>query len=136
MTTSCGAFYFVKETDTSCTDIAASHDIAIGKLYTWNQALNGDCTGLWPDYYICVGLSGSMTASTTTSGGVAVITPTPTQAGMVRTCKTFYYVKSGDGCQAIATEYGIALDKLYIWNPALNGDCTGLWPDYYICVGV
>ncbi|KAL4898449.1 hypothetical protein BDV59DRAFT_197356 [Aspergillus ambiguus] len=71
---------------------------------------------------------------TTTSGGVAI--PTPTQAGIVSTCKTFYYVKSGDGCLAIATAYGIALDKLYTWNPALNGDCTGLWADYYICVGV
>ncbi|KAJ9318482.1 CAZyme family GH18 [Paecilomyces variotii] len=72
--------------------------------------------------------------TTTTSGAVA--TPTPTQAGMVSNCKKFYYVKSGDGCQAIATAYGITLDELYTWNPALNGDCTGLWADYYICVGV
>ncbi|PLB53269.1 hypothetical protein P170DRAFT_404258 [Aspergillus steynii IBT 23096] len=136
MTTSCGAFYLVK-TDDSCYDIAASNNIAIDKLYTWNPALNGDCTGLYPNYYICVGSIGSTTATTTTtttSGGVS--TPTPTQSGMISGCKSFYFVQSGDSCYDIAADNGIALDTLYLWNPALNGDCSGLWPDYYICVGL
>src|SRR5262245_8907450 len=143
MTTSCGAFYLVK-TDDSCYDIAASYDITTDNPYTWNPALNGDCTGLYPDYYICVGLIGSTTttststtttaATTTTGGGVA--TPTPTQSGMVSGCTSFYDVQSGDGCYDIAAANGITLDNLYLWNPALNGDCSGLYPDYYICVGV
>ncbi|KAL2807585.1 hypothetical protein BJX63DRAFT_436907 [Aspergillus granulosus] len=136
MTTNCGAFYLV-ETGNGCYDIATANNIAIDQLYTWNPALNGDCTGLYPDYYICVGLVGSTTTTTTTttaSGGVS--TPTPTQAGMVSGCTSFYYVQSGDGCYDIAANNGIALDNMYVWNPALNGDCSGLWPEYYICVGV
>lgn len=23
----------------------------------------------------------------------------------------------------------------YEWNPALNGDCTGLWAEEYYCIG-
>ncbi|KAB8229898.1 uncharacterized protein BDW43DRAFT_314545 [Aspergillus alliaceus] len=136
MTTSCGTFYLVK-IDDSCYNITTSYNIAISKLYIWNPALNGDCTGLFPNYYICVGLIGNTTATTTTTtsyGGVS--TPTPTQAGMVAGCTSFYYVQSGDGCSDIATNNGIALGKLYIWNPALNEDCSGLWPNYYICVDV
>ncbi|KAL4813071.1 hypothetical protein BDW67DRAFT_188067 [Aspergillus spinulosporus] len=56
--------------------------------------------------------------------------------GMAEDCTSFYYVQSGDGCYNIAANNGIALDELYTWDPALNGDGSGLWPDYYICVGV
>jgi LysM repeat protein len=138
MTTSCGAFYLVKTND-GCYDIAKANNIALDQLYTWNKALSGDCTGLYPTYYICVGLVGSTTTTTsatatTSSGGVS--TPTPTQAGMVSSCKSFYYVQSGDSCYDIAASNGIALDTLYDWNPALGGDCSGLWPEYYICVGL
>ncbi|KAL2827758.1 hypothetical protein BDW59DRAFT_143792 [Aspergillus cavernicola] len=51
---------------------------------------------------------------------------------MVAGCASFYYVQSGDSCYDIAANNAVALGKLYIWNLALNGDCTGLWPDYYI----
>ncbi|KAL4779063.1 hypothetical protein BJX76DRAFT_106069 [Aspergillus varians] len=118
-------------------EVAANNEIALDELYTWNPALNGDCSGLWPDYYICVGVgtTTATTTTTTTTTARAVETPTPTQAGIVSSCKSFYYVQSGDGCYDIAADNGVTLDNLYSWNPALNGDCSGLWPDYYICVG-
>jgi LysM repeat protein len=138
MTTNCNKFYLVQPND-SCYDIAATSNIALPDFYSWNPALNGDCSGLYPDYYVCVGLvSSSMTTTTTTTTtgtGGAVVTPTPTQAGMVSDCTKFYLVQSGDGCYDIASAEGVALSDLYAWNPALNGDCSGLWPDYYICVG-
>lgn len=43
---------------------------------------------------------------------------------------------AGVYCQDMATENGITLDELYEWNPALNGDCSGLWLNYAYCVGV
>lgn len=43
---------------------------------------------------------------------------------------------AGVYCQDIATENGITLGELYEWNPALNGDCSGLWLNYAYCVGV
>jgi hypothetical protein len=45
-------------------------------------------------------------------------------------------MQSGNGCYNIAANNRIALDELYTWNPALDGDYSGLWPDYYICVRV
>ncbi|MBE3045335.1 LysM peptidoglycan-binding domain-containing protein [Candidatus Bathyarchaeota archaeon] len=33
---------------------------------------------------------------------------------------------AGDGCYDIADAHGIALDDFYIWNPAVNDDCSGL----------
>ncbi|KAJ5745060.1 hypothetical protein N7520_010242 [Penicillium odoratum] len=137
MVADCTSFYDVQSGD-GCSDIAAENGIVLDELYLWNPALNGDCSGLWPDYYICVGVGSATTTSTatTTTAPGAVATPTPTQSGMVSGCKSFYYVQNGDGCYDIAAENGIALNTLYGWNPALNGDCSGLWPDYYLCVGM
>lgn len=43
---------------------------------------------------------------------------------------------AGVYCQDMVTENDITLDELYEWNPALNGDCSGLWLNYAYCVGV
>ncbi|PKX93947.1 uncharacterized protein P174DRAFT_430919 [Aspergillus novofumigatus IBT 16806] len=100
-------------------------------FYSWSPSLNGDCSGLYLDYYVCVGLvSGSTVALTsttratttsTTGTGGAVVTPTPTQAGMVSGCTKFYLVESSDGCYDIAAAEGITLSNPFSWNPALNG---------------
>jgi LysM repeat protein len=136
MVRDCTKFYLVQSGD-GCYDIAAAEGIALSDLYAWNPALNGDCSGLWPDYYIRVG-RGDVTATTTatTTTTTVITTPTPTQTGMISGCKTFYLVQSGDGCYDIATKYGINLDQFYQYNPAVGNDCRGLWPDYYVCVGV
>lgn len=47
-----------------------------------------------------------------------------------------YEAQPGDGCYDIAAEYGVTLDEVYAWNPAVGDDCSGLWPDYYYCVGM
>ena len=44
--------------------------------------------------------------------------------------------KEGVYCYDIAQAAGISLDRLYEWNPALGGDCSGLWPGYAYCVKV
>lgn len=51
-------------------------------------------------------------------------------------CDGFYLVISCDGCWDITPHVGITLDEFYAWNPEVGTLCTGLWPDYYICVGV
>lgn len=85
-----------------------------------------------------IGSSGTTTTktTTTTTSGNGVATPTPTQSGMVSNCKKFYLVVSGDGCYDIAAAAGIALSDFYAWNPAVGDTCAGLWPNYYVCVGI
>lgn len=45
-------------------------------------------------------------------------------------------VSPGVYCQDIATQNGITLEEFYEWNPALGGDCSGLWLNYAYCVGI
>ncbi|KAF2121004.1 hypothetical protein BDV96DRAFT_641641 [Lophiotrema nucula] len=79
--------------------------------------------------------SSTKASSSTKTTASPVATPTPTQAGMVSGCKKFYKAISGDGCWAIANANGITLDQFVAWNPAVKSDCSGLWPDYYYCIG-
>ncbi|KAL6867810.1 carbohydrate-binding module family 50 protein [Trichoderma novae-zelandiae] len=141
MVANCNKFYFVASGD-GCFDIAAANNIALADFYAWNPAVKNDCTGLFPGYYVCVGTAGakptstSTSRTTTTSAGNGIATPTPTQTGMVKNCNKFYLVVSGDGCFDIAAANNIALDDFYTWNPAVKTDCSGLFPSYYVCVGI
>ncbi|KAJ9156077.1 carbohydrate-binding module family 50 protein [Pleurostoma richardsiae] len=134
----------------SCASHLALLQIDLATLYNLNPSVKSDCSGYVLGTYYCYSTSadGSVTVSdtgsitptsssmpTSTSPG-GIVTPTPTQAGMVSNCDVFYLVQSGDGCYDIAADYGISLDDFYTWNPAVGTDCSGLWPNYYVCVGI
>jgi hypothetical protein len=135
----------------SCESHLSMLRISQADFYRFNPSLGADCSKFVLGTYYCYstnedgssperpGTTGAATLTTPsptptfTPGGV--VTPMPTQDGMVSGCTSFYNVIRGDGCWAIANSHGISLDDLYAWNPALNGDCSGLYPDKYICVG-
>ena len=75
----------------------------------------------------------SMSASATVS---SVVTPTPTHGTMVSNCNSFYYAQANDDCYDIALNHNITLADFEAWNIAVGSNCTGLWADYYYCVGV
>ncbi|KAJ5036790.1 hypothetical protein NUH16_004669 [Penicillium rubens] len=139
MVSNCNKFYDVVNDD-GCYNIAAANSIALDDFYTWNPAVKTDCSGLQPDFYVCVGVTAmattTATITTTTSAPTGLTTPTPTQSGMVSNCNNFYDVVKNDGCYDIAAANSIALDDFYKWNPAVKTDCSGLQPDVYVCVGV
>ncbi len=138
MVSNCNKFHKV-EANEGCRDIAAAQGISLSDFYAWNPAAKSDCSGLWANVYVCVGIIGRLTATATPTAITptnGVSTPTPTQAGIVSNCVKFYYVKENDGCRDVATAHGISLSDFYAWNPALKGDCSGLWPDFYVCVGL
>ncbi|KAK6519718.1 hypothetical protein TWF506_000018 [Arthrobotrys conoides] len=137
MTKSCNKFYFVKTSD-GCTAIASQFGITPENFYAWNPAAKNDCSGLWANVYVCVGLIGSILTPTTTkqtTSGV-IVTPTPIQIGMVKKCKKFHFVQTGQTCETIQKQYGVTLAQLYQWNPAIDSTCTGMWAQTYLCVGV
>lgn len=76
------------------------------------------------------------TEPTPTTSSTGVETPTPTQSGIDSNCTNFYKVVKDNGCYAIATDHGITPAEFHEYNPAVKKDCSGLWPDYYVCVGV
>ncbi|KAM5511686.1 LysM domain-containing protein [Fusarium oxysporum f. sp. phaseoli] len=139
MVSNCNSFYKVQAGD-GCWAISNAKKINLDDFYKWNPAVKTDCSALQPDYWVCIGVKASQTSissrttKTSTSGGIT--TPTPTQAGMVMGCKSFYKVKKGDGCWAIADANKIKLDDFYKWNPAVKNDCSALQPDYNVCIGV
>ncbi|RMJ21666.1 LysM domain-containing protein [Aspergillus sp. HF37] len=126
----CNQFYMVKTSD-GCYAIATSHGLTLEQFYSYNPAVGSDCSTLYPDYYVCVSVKTAASPTTT-----ATPTPTPTQDGMVSNYNQFYMVETGDGCYAIATSHGLTLEQFYSYNPAVGSDCSTLYPDYYVCVGV
>lgn len=68
--------------------------------------------------------SGPPTTTAGQSSGTVVYStpPGPTQTGIVSDCDAFAEPQSGQGCYDFAAAYGITLDELYQWNPAI-GDC-------------
>ncbi|KAK6515152.1 hypothetical protein TWF506_007497 [Arthrobotrys conoides] len=141
MVSNCNKWYFVNTGDT-CAVITSKTGATLAQLFAWNASIKSDCSGLWASVYICVGTTTvtptttkpptTTTKATTTGNGVS--TPTPIQTGMVKNCKDFKLVQSGDTCAAIISKYGITQAQLVSWNPAIKSDCTGLWAQYYICV--
>ncbi|WYZ36407.1 hypothetical protein EsH8_XIV_000007 [Colletotrichum jinshuiense] len=111
-----------------CWAIPNDHGISLDDLYSWNPALNGDCSGLWPDYACCF-------KRLTSSGPVAP--PGPTQPGTIATCKAWHLVQHGQGCWDIQQLYGVPdFATLLLWSPALGSNCESLWPEYTICVSI
>lgn len=128
MVSNCDAFYKVVAGD-SCVDIANSHAIPVSSFYSWNPAVNTDCSGLQANVYVCVGITSTATVT-------GITTPAPIQTGMVPNCNDFYKVVTNDQCGQIASAYTIPLSSFYSWNPAVHTDCSGLQASEYVCVGV
>ncbi|RMX79389.1 hypothetical protein D0869_08345 [Hortaea werneckii] len=136
MAAGCHQFYTVQSGD-SCAAVEEKFDITFAQLYKWNPSIGEDCANLWLGYAYCV--DGSISATTTSSptgSTPSFVTPTPTQEGMTKSCNDFYKVKSGDGCYDIVSYYGISLEDFYTYNPAVGDDCSKLYPDNFVCVGV
>ncbi|KAH7014605.1 uncharacterized protein B0I36DRAFT_369543 [Microdochium trichocladiopsis] len=117
--------------------------LTLQQFYAWNPAVGTSCASLWLDYYYCVGVSGTPTGPTTTSTSKSAQpsptsnAPGPVQDGIASDCQRYHLVKSGDGCQKIVDQYkSFTLQQFYSWNPAVGSSCSGLWLDYYVCIGV
>ncbi|EHA19725.1 hypothetical protein ASPNIDRAFT_179830 [Aspergillus niger ATCC 1015] len=144
LSSSCDAFYYVEAGD-SCWAIVNSYgNFTLNQFYSWNPAVKSDCSGLQPDYYVCIGVAGDTTvasqttlpATTTASAATSTGSYLPEQTGIASNCDKYYYVQHGDTCSDIATNHDISLNDFYSWNPAVGTTCSDLEADYWVCVGV
>ncbi|KAH7038277.1 uncharacterized protein B0I36DRAFT_420788 [Microdochium trichocladiopsis] len=142
MAPNCAKFHFV-EPGTGCGDILSKYGISLASFYEWNKSVGPQCTGMWANVNVCVGLIGgatsnsaspstTRTSSTTTGNGIS--TPTPTMGGMIADCDKFDFVKDGDACSAVLARNSLTVALLYAWNRDVKADCTGLWANVYVCV--
>lgn len=128
----------------SCTAIVNRYrTFSLAQLLSWNPDAGGStCSGLWLGYYVCIGVAGTPTTPTTSTSTrpTGVATPSPVQAGIIRTCNSFSQANPGGSCPVFAARAGIPLSSLYAWNPVLGNvgqNCqTSFWAGYYYCVGV
>ncbi|KAL2786993.1 hypothetical protein BJX66DRAFT_341680 [Aspergillus keveii] len=152
----CYYWYPTGEGDT-CDSILQLAGIALDAFYAWNPSVKSDCSNLWLETSYCIWGDGyddtyypypeptstatptTTTATTppTSSDGCPTSTPAPpgpTQTGIPCTCTRYVLQEDSIYCADMATKYGISLETLYELNPALKGDCSGLWPGYAYCV--
>ncbi|KAM5494830.1 hypothetical protein MaudMau93_000128 [Microsporum audouinii] len=154
----CTQFYHAVSGDTCGKIISRHKPIMLAQLIEWNPALEKDCTGLWAGYYYCIGIPGIPNASPTgisnstisntittmlstakpnsTATSTSAAAPGPTQADIVSNCQRWHKVVSGDICTSLVSQYGtFTLEEFTKWNPAVGEDCSGLWLNYYYCIG-
>lgn len=137
----CNRFHKAVKGDTCAAIVKKYATFSLGQFISWNPAVERDCSGLWAETYDCVGIPGTPitrpptpSPTTTTRPGNGVVTPTPTQPDMLKSCASFYFVKKGDTYQQIAAQHGISEDRFRLWNPSVGEDCRGLWADAYVCI--
>ncbi|KAH8889139.1 hypothetical protein GQ53DRAFT_825896 [Thozetella sp. PMI_491] len=131
----CDAWYVVVAGDT-CDGIVSKYgNLTLAQFYSWNPAVGSSCQFLDSGYAVCIGVSGSSSATSSSSAGTTTSAPSPTLPDTDPECTSYYYVKSGDSCFNIEQEYDISADQFNVWNPFVGTDCTNLWASEYICVG-
>ncbi|KAM6527420.1 hypothetical protein FSOLCH5_003490 [Fusarium solani] len=134
MVSNCNKFHIIGST-TTCQGIIDYNKITMANFKKWNTGINSACSNLWLGSYACVGvIGGTSPAPTTTKPAGGIVTPTPTQAGMVKGCTKFHEVRTTTTCQGILNYNKITLAEFVKWNPAVGKDCSTLWSGTHACV--
>lgn len=113
--------WFPAEEGDTCKAFLGSFGLKFDQFFAMNPSIKSDCTGLAQGTYYCIATpkipdgddyttTTSAPSTPTTSRPSMATTPSPVQSSMVGGCDRFYDVQPGDGCWAIANQYGIALD--------------------------
>ncbi|KAL1797016.1 hypothetical protein ACET3X_005556 [Alternaria dauci] len=129
----CDAYALVQPGD-FCVTVASANGITLDELLSWNTGIDETCTNLLADAYACVSVVGHTPTPVAPPNGIE--TPTPIQDGMVGNCDTFHLVQPGENCPFLQREYEVTQASIVEWNPAISSDCTNMWANTYVCVGV
>ncbi|GKT54691.1 lysM domain-containing protein [Colletotrichum tofieldiae] len=141
MVTNCNKFHWIAK-GVGCSAVISYQKITREDFVRWNPTVLDDCSGMWAEVNVCVGVIGGATTtakpttSTTTSAGNGVTTPQPTQPGMVTNCNKFHWIAKGVGCSAVISYQKITREDFVRWNPTVLDDCSGMWAEVNVCVGV
>ncbi|KAK2760016.1 hypothetical protein FQN54_002752 [Arachnomyces sp. PD_36] len=151
----CNNWHYVGVGDT-CEDIVGGTSrMTMEEFLEWNPELDSDCSGLYHGWWVCIGIQPqTVTATfeyTLTPPPVVVPSPTkftptvfppinssftalPTQSGVPQNCQAFYHAKANETCRDVLKNGFPTREEFFEWNPALKGNCDGLWEGYWYCV--
>lgn len=146
MVANCNKFHWVAD-NVVCSQVISYQKITLADFVKWNPTVLSDCSGMWAQVNVCVGVISdgipavsSSTATpkptSTTAAGNGVVTPQPTQPGMVSNCATFHWIAAGVTCSQVLSYEKISLADFVKWNPTVGSDCTGMKADVNVCVGI
>lgn len=112
--------YYETQSGDSCWEIVTEKYPYLNEtlFIEWNPAVGSSCSIL-SGYYYCVATTDAQ--------------PLP---NIISSCTSYHLVESGDSCWSIETAYGISVEEFVSWNPNVKSDCSGLWADYFVCVGI
>jgi LysM repeat protein len=117
----CNRFHKVQSGD-GCDSIAQKSGISNAQLKSWNTEINASCSNLWLDYYICIGVPGSVPTTPP---------PTPSNSpalpGAVSNCNKWYKIRSGDSCDNVAAKNTITVAQLRRFNTQIN---SSMYPQH------
>ena len=115
MVSNCNKFHWVAK-DVLCGQITSYQKITLADFVKWNPSVRNDCSGMWAEVNVCVGVIGESPSSlittkptATVSAGNGIQTPQPTHPEMVTNCKKFHYVAEGVLCSQIISYQKITL---------------------------
>jgi hypothetical protein len=140
MVANCNKFYWVPS-GASCAQVISSQKITLEQFALYNPSVKEDCSGMWAEVNVCVGVVGGsstttkpVASSTTPSKGIQ--TPQPTQPGMIANCNKFHWIGKNTVCSQVISYQKITLADFVPWNPSVKDDCSGMWLEVSVCVGV
>lgn len=152
----CNEWHLVQAGD-SCASIAAQYTtwMALADLFAWNPVIGSDCSGLYLNYWVCVGIQPQTSLTLVYLNGTTAIpsalpwtstplpsvdfrfTPSPTQGPLPTNCANYYLSRSGDTCRKVVASLDyLTQDQFLQYNDYLDGNCDGLWAGVYYCVSV
>jgi hypothetical protein len=141
MVPNCNKFHHIAK-GVSCSQVISYQKITLADFVKWNPTVRNDCSGMWAEVNVCVGIIGGATTPTTvkststTAARNGVQTPQPTQPGMVTGCAKFHYVATGVTCSQVTSFQHISLTDFVRWNPTVGSDCSGMQGGVNVCVGL
>jgi hypothetical protein len=137
MVTNCAKFHWIAK-GVTCSQVISYQKITLADFVKWNPTVLSDCSGMWAEVNVCVGVIASSTTSppSTTVPSNGVETPQPTQPGMVTNCNKFHWIAPGVVCSQVTSYQKISLADFVKWNPTVGSDCSTMQANVNVCVGV
>jgi hypothetical protein len=124
MVNNCNKLHWVAK-NVVCGQIISYNKISLADFVKWNPIVKDDCSGMWAEVNVCVGVIGGRSKPTTT------LTPTTTpgngeQPGMVTNRKRFHYVAENVVCRQITSYTKVTLAIFTGWNVGIKSDCSNM----------
>ncbi|KAF2087247.1 carbohydrate-binding module family 50 protein [Saccharata proteae CBS 121410] len=130
----CTAFYTVQPDDTCGTIGDLFANFTISQFYKWNPSIGPTCLGLQAYVPVCINTPWYTFVPPVQAdyGTVedADDTPIPQMPNIIQSCTEYEYVGADQTVSSMAEQNDFPVEDFALWN----GNATGPWANYWVCV--